>query len=358
MTEHRSWVYIENMAPDLRLAALVLLATALVLVTIARRRFKLAVQALTSNRALLFLLVFFVVSFFFWVKSSGNGRYAIPLMLLAGPLLILAFVKLISRRSLAIGMALVFVSAQAFVLLEAGNPRWTTSAWTARWFELDVPEQLKQRPYGYLLIWTNSHSFVAPYLHPASRFSSVISAYSINPDGPGGNRVRQFINTHHDRLRFMTKVGKERYGTRLSDAYVSTIDTQLAGWNLHTDPTDCAFVRFAKSSTEEDVYVSCALLPGNALKDELNAERLTMAPVFDAIERACPTLFSPGGVYLIKQNGIWLRRYLNTDITAFARLGRVFFSRYEYGPFDIDIGSIDEWKTGKQTWTCTALPRG
>ncbi len=358
MVEHRSWVYIENLAPDLRLAALALLAAVLLLATISRRHLKQSIAVLMHDRALLFLLLFFTISYFLWVKSSGNGRYAIPLLVPAGPLLVLALVKLMPNRSFAIGAAVVLVSAQTFVLLEAGNPRWTSSPWTARWFELEVPAQLKRQPYGYLLIGTNTHSFVAPFLHPASRFSSVVSAYSINPTGPGGNRVRQFINTHQSHLRFMTKVGEARYGTVPSRAVVSSIDTQLAGWDVHVDQSDCAFIRFAKSEADNDVYMSCALLTGNAQKDELDAERTAMAVVFDSIERACPSLFSPGGVYLVKLNGMWLRRYLNTDITAFSRLGRVFFSRYEYGPFDIDIGSVDEWKSGNQRWACTSLPRG
>src|SRR5262249_41583743 len=95
-------------------------------------------------------LVFTLTSYVLWLVTSGNGRYGMPLLLFVGPMIPASMLMLTaSRRVLvyALGGALLVQSA----IVEAVGPiRWMPTQWKATWFDVDVPERLRERPYLYL----------------------------------------------------------------------------------------------------------------------------------------------------------------------------------------------------------------
>ncbi len=358
MLEYRSWVYVENNAPDLRFAAMILMAAIAAMATAWRLKNSRPVGGLLKNKCTNFVIVFFVMAFILWSLSSGNGRYAVPLLLLLGPLLMLFLTAAFQVRKVVILSSAILISAQIFVLVEAGNPRWANGPWTRNWFELDISSRLKSQAFGYISIGTNSHAFIAPFLHPDARISAAVGAIAIDPNGPGGSRIKEFIQLHQDRLRFLIKIGASPTAGSPTKEMVAGIDSQLAQWQIQVDPSDCETIRFFKGADQTDYFLSCRLLIGNKLFDVMAAERAAISPVFDRAELVCPSLFSPAGIYTIKQSGMWMRRYLNTDIVLFSRQDRLYFSRHEYGPFDEDLGTLNEWRHGNPTWACRKLPRG
>jgi hypothetical protein len=101
---------------------------------------------------------------------------------------------------------------------------------------------------------------------------------------------------------------------------------------------------------------SCALQPGTHLSADYvrTSDRLTA--VFRRIEAACPLLFGPPGWRFERKGGMWSRTYMNTDMKLYTAKGRMFYSRLEYGPFDVDIGSIEDWESGKGNLRCERPP--
>ena len=355
LLERRSWVYIENAAPDWRVAALCLALIALCITSIIRQRKVLPqLEWPASPRAL--VVIFFVGASALWMKSSGNGRYAIPLFLLLGPMLVWTVSATIHSRRFAIGTLLVALSVQFYVVLEAGNPRWTHETWGNQWFELSIPAALRDHPYGFLVFGSNSHSFLAPQLHPNSRFSHIFGAYTVDPDGPGADRVRAFVKRHRDALRLIVKVTDSSVGKRLQPSNVFQFDTQLASWNLRVDTSDCEYMVL---SPKEPVatFLSCRLVTGNPMKTEIDLGRMSIDRAFNRVELVCPALFSPAGAYTVRQGKVWLRRYLNSDIVLSSRIGRIQYSRYDFGPFDVDIGAVELWSEGIATMACPSLAR-
>jgi hypothetical protein len=77
-----------------------------------------------------------------------------------------------------------------------------------------------------------------------------------------------------------------------------------------------------------------------------------MRRLFDRVETTCPALFSPPGWPVAKEGALWARRYVANDLLLFASKGRVFYSRYDFGPFDVDLGSIADWETGRPQFVC------
>src|SRR4051794_31172481 len=91
-------VYVEIAAPDLRFAAIILLAVA---VALSWRRVG------ANKRPALALLAFVLASTVPWLLTSGNGRYWMPVLLSVGPL--------------AVGLVFLLPVTKAFKLFIAGG---------------------------------------------------------------------------------------------------------------------------------------------------------------------------------------------------------------------------------------------
>lgn len=361
MTSSHMWVYIENVAADIRLALLIVFALTLLafqLFRLVRHRHTKPKEAQVRSVSVAMIVLFFLVSFPIWVWTSGNGRYGEPILLLVGPVLVFTVRAAFPNRKWFAGLMLAILSAQGIVIAIAENPRWDAGDWSANWIDVDAPSKLKDSPHGYLSEGVNSNAFIALYVHPDSRFVNLIGAFPLSLDGPGGRRVGEFISTHAGKLRTMGKLeipfDRAVTGTtRLSD-YLDEIDGRYALWDLRVDPTDCVPFKFSVRSTNYAMLISCALLPGNP-------RRLGMLPawerasrVFDRVEKACPVLFNPPGGFTTKRGEAWHRLYLNTEARLRAFNGHVLYSRDPLGPFGVDLGTLEDWEAGVSKWICTA----
>ncbi len=362
MADFHSWIYVEHNAPDLRFAVIAVLLLLFVLIVIRRTTAATPVQTSGAvgtelSGASRFLLAVFFLSYVFWQSTSGNGRYALPVLLLAGPVLVILIRRVIGNRRFAVIMCLVIAVVHVFHFSAAGNPRWSNGPWTNKWLTIDVPKALVEKPYGYLTIGVITNSAVALRLHPDSRLLNLVGTYPLDPHGAGSKRVNAFMAEHDGRLRviFETVAGTFRDGNLGKS--IRGIDQQISGWDIRIVAEDCLPIYMPDLLTNGVELIACRLQKGNPLRVELDRERAKMTALFDQIEKTCPSLFSPGGVYVIKKNGLWLREYVNSDIRMFATQGRMRFSRYEFGPLDVDLGAIDDWAAGRGRFICTRLPR-
>ncbi len=362
MADFHSWIYVEHNAPDLRFAVIAILLVLFVLIVIRRTIAASPVKTADAGGTELsvasrFLLAVFFLSYIFWQSTSGNGRYALPVMLLAGPALVILVRRVIVNRRFAVVLCLVVTTAQIFHFSAAGNPRWSTGPWTKQWLTIDVPRALVDAPYGYLTIGVITNSAVALRLHADSRLLNLVGTYPLDPRGAGSKRVNAFMAAHDGRLRVMfeTVAGTFRDGNLGKSIY--GIDQQIAGWDVRILPDDCLPIYMPDLLTNGVELIACSLQKDNPMRQALDRERAKMTALFDQIEQTCPSLFSPGGVYVIKKNGLWLREYVNSDIRMFSTQGRIRFSRYEFGPLDVDLGTIDDWAAGRGRFVCTLLPR-
>ena len=125
-------VYVEIAAPDIRLAAALIAASALLVLWRWRT---------SPARPTLALLALLIVSMVPWLATTGNGRYFIAWLVLLGPLCIglIRPLPMATGKKLALGGALII--GQLFVLSE--NPPWRTWTWLnwteAPYFQIDPP---------------------------------------------------------------------------------------------------------------------------------------------------------------------------------------------------------------------------
>jgi hypothetical protein len=354
--QHRSWVYYENVAPDWRMLALISSAMLLVLTRIARR-FRSA--ASDSMSAQVPLLIFFSASYFLWQITSGNARYALPWLLLLGPVTVYIIAHAVSYAGWAKSIVIILTVVQLYVIAVAGNPRWGPSDWTREWLAYDVPTKLRKQPFGFVSIELNSSSSLAPFVHEQSRFTNTIGMHVVDPNGPGSARIHEFISRHRGNLRSLSLATNVRVDGKhpVNSAFGKLLSIRLAQWNLTPDLDDCVTITVSdgpdtKLASIGHGLVSCALVEGNPLRDQQRAERVKIDPIFSHLERVCPRYFAPKDASSAKTGRMWARYYVNTDTRLYLLKGRFAFSRYDYGPFDVDLGSEEELANGKVPDTC------
>jgi len=378
MAEFHSWIYVENNAPDIRPTLLVLFGIAA-----AAKKLVAKVRAnnipelcsnVTSNTARNIIFTFFVCSIALWLWTTGNGRYALPVLILIGPLLTFAIYKATSSAKRTLIVASIVLVIQLLNAWAAGNPRWTNTDWTHLWFKATVPQRLKDNPFAYLSLGSSrSNSVVAPFLHPGSTFVSLTGGtYAFRPDGPGNKRIHQIIKLHNAHLRMLVTATPS---SQLPETGTfNNWDMSLAPWELKIVRTDCEFLavdvaltpdkNFHGNTGEDGVdkssnvpIISCALEPSIGENEATLRERKRLTLVFDRVEESCPLLFSPRGWQLTRYIASWERHYLQSDIVVRATNGRLFLSKYQYGPFDVDMGSIEDWENGTSKFVCKRLPK-
>jgi hypothetical protein len=356
---HASWVYYENASPDWRFALATLLTLAIgAKAFLGRRRTQrrgdLVRSASFGGRA---ICIFTVASFCAWQATSGNARYALPLFLVIGPVCVwLAKLLFAERPSVGKMLLLVIGAAQGFVVLHVGNPRLGgggDSDWTHHWIEFDVPQKLRDQGHLYLSLGFQSHGVVAPFVHPDSRFVNLVGMHVIDPNGPGGNRVRAIINAHRQgSLRSLFIVRNLRLDRPhvIPHSGVTRMDAQYAPWGLKIDPTDCLQIPRSIPSPPlanlGTVLLSCALLPSDGEPPEIAKERVEVERAMNLLQSACSKRLSPPQTFAYREGGMWTRYYVNTDTRLYFRKGRFAYSKYDYGPFDIDLGAINQIVAG------------
>ncbi|MBL8517195.1 MAG: hypothetical protein JNM76_09515 [Betaproteobacteria bacterium] len=353
MASSHSWIYAENSAPDVRPAVLVLVAT----VGLIGRRFwggasESAIPSAQSAGGSLRPWVFFLVATFIWLAGSGNGRYVIPLLLLLGPLGVALMDKCISTRQLRRIACAVLILIQCWVLLQSGNPRWGWVPWGGPWVRVNPPVEQIREPHGYLSFGQNSASFIAPFVNRESGFFAAHGIVPLRPGGPGEMRVRNFINRYPDRLVMLFRSAAS--AEEISE-FPDSLVAELSLWGLGVDETKCRLIAASEWPGGLNT-LGCPLFVG-ALPDAAFAEQVRkMTAVFDKVAAACPTRFDPPDWPLVKEGTLWLRRHVNTDTVVFLRNGRFYASRYDFGPWDEDLGSFADWQAGTQHQISCARP--
>ena len=372
MADFYSWTYIENLSPDLRPVLLLAASVALI-----GRRF--ARSDLAGIRScppgMLFLVVVMLGASLLWIATTANGRYGLPVLLLVGPLLALTIQSLLTAKQWGLRLCFAIVVLQAANIHLAGSQRWDVADWTEKWIDVNVPDKFKHEPFSFISLGTSgSNSYIIPFLHPKSEFASIAGAtFAFDPAGPGSDRLHAQFARAGDRLR--TLITARREGTIPPETEILKIDRLLAPWKLQVNRNDCEFITGTLSSkpipqskekwtAETELQyrlhsrmISCAVTKGQGEDAITKARRARIQQAFNKLEEYCPRLFSPRGWYLTNTGLGWHRAYLTSDIIVYERRGRLEYSRFEFGPFDVPLGSVDSWLNGVGNMKCERPPR-
>ncbi|HET7363887.1 MAG TPA: hypothetical protein VFJ70_10005 [Burkholderiales bacterium] len=344
-------LYAEIFAPDIRPAALLACLVALAIAALVRGSERARSLDGTDWR----LLGFLALSFALWAASSGNGRYALPLLLLTGIVLARIAERLLPLAAARVLLALIVV-LQLATSIEAAPARWfIAEPWSRHWLPFAVPQRALAEPALYLSLETLPMAVVAPFLHPASSLVNFRGQQSLPPDAP---RLLKLLERHRGHVRVMGR-SLELTDGKPAASEVRAYDGTLARIGYRVDPSDCFTIGWqpddgdavsraanaitrAMPTSEKLSVVSCALVP--AVRDPVIAARERRASaVFDRIEKACPRLFRGQTAVTEPLGGGWSRHYVGLDARLEALPEQVVLNRYRAGQL-VELGRLADWE--------------
>jgi hypothetical protein len=357
-------LYSEVLSPDVRVPLLVALA-----MVVAARRIAAWPSTLGAgaSRPVLALSGFYVIGFAGWMATTFNGRYALPILLLTGPLLVAALRTLFQGRLVAV-LGVGALALQLGTLYMASSQRWSPYPWTRHWIELDVPKELRNEPYMYLTIEAQPMAAIALFLHPQSALSNVRGQHALDLDGPGGKRLARLLERHRGRVRTLGAASVNEFDGRPSFEWLQIVNTIYGRFGLAVDRDECLeiwpyenrdalasvanrLVGYAIEQKRIRPLLSCALRPAEPQTLE-RAERQRVDRLFDAIERACPRLFTPGIARSERIGSEWSRFYSTTDRTLVLQENGYIRARIPDSLHFLSLGSASAWEKSAPTGAC------
>ena len=357
-------LYVENFAPDLRFAALVVAAVAVAAFSAARR----APASRRLQGVDWRLFVFFAAALALWLVTSANGRYGMVVLLLAGVCLARVVERLMPLKAARV-VLLVLLSVQIVMTTLATPSRWyLAEPWSKRWLPYAVPERALREPALYLSVEELPMAVLAPFFHPGSSFVNLRGAYSVPSDSP---RLAALLERHRGAVRALGR-GLQPHAGKPAKEALMFLDATLLRIGYRADADDCFSIAWSSDSDDLLSRVanrlaperqsrpgllsagSCALRP--APRDparELQAQEVSA--LFDRMEAACTGLFR-GQSAQTEAHGIgWARLYPGLDVRLETDGKQAVLYRYRDGA-EYDMGSLAAWAAPGAAPACPQQP--
>ena len=353
-------VYVEIQAPDVRFAALVLLAVAALV----------AWHRLGVNRKpVLALLAFTALSMWPWLETSGNGRYYLLMLLAAGPLCVGLICLLPLTRSFRLFLALLVLVLQIFVV--AQNPPWGAWAWLAwkdaPYFQVDAPPEAGAKPVTYVTISSISYSLIAPQFPPSARW---INLSAVNPTD--AKWVQQFI-THASSLMLVAPSIHQQMtkDQQPNDEVRKALDALLSEQKIALQPGKrCDFLPSKglaaiairnghlddKNLTKQFGFWICPLrYPVDQPIATKSMAFLHTEAVFERVEQLCPRFFRPNEAVTKSIAGGAVRHYGGADTKVYVLDDGLVAYKFWRSLNPVVIGPVDQVLDGTAKIECSAI---
>jgi len=374
MIAPRVMIHVEWAAPDLRYALLLLVA-ALSLLAWAWNRFH--GNGMTADErardgatwALCALGITFLVDWSLWLTASGNSRYFIPMGCVAAVLAIVLIFRLCAARPKLRNYLLIVIFGVQFFQLHFGAQYPARVPWTrAPWVQAYVPQSLATEPGLYFSIGIQSNSFIVPQLAPGSGFVNLEGDYTLGPEGANGSHIGSLIRRYAPHLAVLVRDERRDAAQHVGIQSVVTVNDALEPFGLQLDTGHCARIIVRGVTTPAIVTYSgktlpklppadiavgyfdaCRVVPGRGREPAVIADEASANIALDHLENACPALFQPErqATFHIGDEAhgyLWVRRYANTDMTAWVTHGWVHFQRFIDGGKEGYAGRESDWE--------------
>ncbi len=354
-------IYVEISAPDLRFAAMLLLALGVALSW--RRR---AGSARPAGALLALLLVATAA----WLATSGNGRYFMPMMLCVGPLAAGLAWLLPLTRSFRLFLAGGLLAAQAFVVVQSSF--WDSWAWLpwkdAPYFQVDLPAgPPPPAPTTYVTVTSISYSLLAPQFPPASRWINITTIGALQRDRGWG---QDFLAAAKGSIKLIVPtLNRQSTADGLPDPTVLTaLDELLAPARLALDPNRrCELLRSegvaaimrrrpATGDEQPPGFWLCELrYPVDQPPSPARAVNARTEEVFARIERMCPRFFAAATTRTMPINGGSLRHYPASDTRVYVLDDGTVLYKFWRALNPVVIGTVDGVLGGSATLRCDEI---
>jgi hypothetical protein len=364
-------IQVEQLAPDVRYAALLLLCAAIVARWLwQRRRGAPPVPAHDPGdlRVLVALGCGLATDWVLWLHASGNGRYFLPMANVAGVLVVALLLRTFALRTAAGILAAIF-AVQGVQLYQGTDRRDGTLAWDHPWLEVSLPPRIATEANLYLTTEVQANGFIAPYLPPGSGLINFGGGNALSLQGANGKRIEALLHRYGPQhVRVLVSGSSLHNDGEKEEPLRSHIDDALARLGLRTDASDCETIiaRGIPAPLEAVVagkaheprsphlqLLTCATQAADPADLARRAARQRQVDlVLDRLEAMCPRLFPPVGIQTQQLGEVWLRYYGGTDLIAFVNRGYVKFVGVMRGPDARNLGTESEWAAAPVPLEC------
>jgi hypothetical protein len=366
MIDPITMVHEEMRAPDPRYAVLFILLGVLLYRWLWRRRTPSSSPPLLpadpdSGRALAAIGCGLVVDWVAWLSGSGNSRYFLAMSSVAAVVIVAMLFRIFETRPKARNYILAgILGVQGVQLWMGADYRWNQGPWDDHWINVTVPAKLASEPNLYLTMGAQTNSFLAPYLAPGAGLINFWGGYTLGAEGANRTRIDALLNRFAPNIRVLIRGERLYREEERRTPNRAQIDEALRPFSLRVDESDCATIvvrglppelEFTLSSSQPAVpqkrdttyLVTCRVAPDKAVHSAQMSARRDISLALDHLEDACPALFQPRRPNTEYSRDGGLRRYLNTDLTAWVSHGWVRFLQPSIGGDLIDLGRETAW---------------
>ncbi len=354
-------LYAEINAPDWRFALLLLF---LLIAKVGGRRHALLTAA--QWRALIGLLL----AGYVWTFGSGNGRYFMWGLLMAGPIVVMAARRLPATLAMRNTVILGTLALQFWVVLIAYEPNvWSLRPWAQGPGLALSSNKLAGQPAVFVTVGLISHSSLVPQMHPQSRWTNVAGQQDLVPGMQEWSHLQALLASP------MPKYGvihaskmvttDERQPT---EAAWSVIRRALEGQGLAPTARPCTFLRvdlgglpleLQSTKAYERGFWFCELERVEQPPGETTAKS-AKAPEFDdvflQIEQRCPRYFPSGNARTRFSDEGVVRRYSHSDTSVTINGAGVVYFKNMRALNPTELGRVDDVRVGRFKVDCDRLP--
>ncbi len=341
----RRYIYMETAAADSRLMALALLGIACALTHVWRRWQGQARNAVSVPDELILTSWFFIIGLALWAWTTHIGRYAIPLWLLLGLLLVAWLLRLLPhRQDWAVLLVVAVIGIQSLLNLCINAKRWSPFGYTGKWYELDLPAVAKTNNALFLTMQNLSPSFLVPYLPEDASFANIVNRQFVAPTGEHISPKFGKLLRHKNPIFLLTL--NDTSDMEIVEGELKTRNAAIAMYGLTFKSCEIGAAHFRQHGTDTPFNYALIFCPLKRLEKAETYTAIAFAnkqdAVFARIESSCPEWFSPSGIQTVNNGQIWWRDYFNTRSSiGIDQSGKVYGSA-QGGPNGLYLGNVKE----------------
>ena len=363
-----SWTYLELLAPTAIPLALSVLSIGVGLKYLLKTA--LGHPQIQPRESGVRLAAFVLVASLLWIATSSNGRYAIPLFLLLGPLTAISALRLLPQRYSL--LLLGGLAALQLLTFSYGRvTRWGSTQWTPQLMSVRIPDELSRTPHLFLSLSSPSYSELVPHLHPASTFVNLRGAYSIPSRGPAAAKIASLVSQYQGHIQVIFAVPRMKGFSPDIPGMINYYSAFIDRASLRLQPTQCREIVLDAQPKLKTHFnnglgpsMPILLMSCPAISTKPNPETTRMraraSEIMDAFERKCPRIFIPSGPQIEGTGQAWSRTYFNYDgIGLTVRFDK---DRIQYGlsgqTSTTYLGKASRWKEAVTHFDCQLPGKG